>query len=83
MRREPESWLVFESSRENCGWEFIAPGRWHRGREIIFARTPGVWYWYPHGFGGRRRVGPFKTFKGARLRARQGLSVALSRLPTG
>jgi hypothetical protein len=67
----------FAPAKAQCGWFLTAPGRWQRDREVIFRRSPGVWYWYPDGLGGTRAIGPFKTMKGARLRALRGASTRI------
>lgn len=57
------------NNSSRCGWTLAAPGRWLRGGEVILRREPGVWYWYPDGVDGRRKIGPFKSMRAARLRA--------------
>lgn len=73
LRLRPEA-PFFALAHSQCGWRLTAPGRWQRGHEVIFRRSPGVWYWYPDGLSGTRAIGPFKTMKGARLRALRGAS---------
>jgi hypothetical protein len=59
--------VVAWNNSSRCGWTLVAPGRWHRGDEVILRRSPGVWHWFPDGLSSKRKVGPFKSMRGARL----------------
>jgi hypothetical protein len=61
------------SAKVQCGWVLVGPGCWQRGQEVICRRAPGVWFWHPDGLEGKRRIGPFMTMKGARLRSLRGI----------
>ena len=63
---------MYARKSEQCGWLLAAPGVWQRGREVIARRSAGVWFWYPEGLDGKRKIGPFMTMKGARLRSLRG-----------